>query len=58
MMPFALRLALALELVLLLLGRVLPEGVGLPLFGDHFTQAAVLIIAAVIYVEFMNLLKS
>ncbi|MBK3662550.1 hypothetical protein JJE66_15000 [Bradyrhizobium diazoefficiens] len=57
-MPFALRLALAMELVLLLLEKVLPQGWRLPLFGDHFTQAAVLIIAAVIYVEFKNLLNS
>jgi hypothetical protein len=57
-MPLLLRLAIALELLLLLLEKVLPEKYNcFPLFGDHFTQVAVLIISAVVSVELRKLFR-
>lgn len=57
-MPKAVRLALALELLLLLIEKITPEAYNfLPFCGDHFTQLAVLIIAAVAYVEINGLLR-
>lgn len=52
----ALRFALATELVLLLLERAVPvTHYVLPICGDHFSQLAILLLAAVIYVEVSQL---
>jgi hypothetical protein len=55
-MPIALRLALAIEVILVLLEKVTPASINvLPLFGDHFTELATLVVAAMIYLELTNL---
>lgn len=52
----ALRLALALELILLIIERAVPISHRvLPLCGDHFSQLAMLLLSAVIYVEYIEL---
>jgi hypothetical protein len=55
-MPIALRLALAIELILVFLEKVTPISINvLPLFGDHFTELAILVVGALIYVELTDL---
>ena len=55
-MPIALRLALAIEVILVLLEKITPASINvLPLSGDHFTDLAILVVGALIYIELTNL---
>lgn len=55
-MPIAVRLALAIEIILVLLEKITPTSINvLPLSGDHFTDLAILVVVALIYVELTDL---